>query len=80
MDENWLKYLQGSSQGFQKYAAGSKRYGTRFAPNIGPTNTPEGYLERDAEGIRSRNALLRRLKALREKRYMSSDALTPGGN
>lgn len=81
MDQNFMQYLQGRTQGFQKYAVGNKRYGygARSAPNIGPTNSPQGYAERDQMATQNRNALLRRLKALQSGRYMSSDYLTPNG-
>ena len=81
MDPNFLDYLRGRSQGFQKYAAGTKRYGygARSVPNIGPTGSPEGYVQRDRMGVANRNAMLRRLQALQRKRYMSPEALTPPG-
>ena len=79
MDEDFLKYLQGASAGFQKYSAGSKRYGAsgRDAPNIGPVGASgaAGYAERDRLNQAKRNAMLRRLKAGQSGRYMSSDWL-----
>lgn len=77
-DDNFLRFLQGAYQGFNPYGAGGKTYGGgRSAPNIGPTSKPESYNERDRIGRQKRNAMLRRLKARKNGRLMSSDNLTP---
>lgn len=78
-DPNFLKYLNaGRRQTFNPYGAGQKVYGSgRSAPNIGPTNSPQGYRERDKAGAARRNAMLRRLKSSQRGRYMSSDYLRP---
>lgn len=78
-DPNFLKYLNaGRRQSFNPFGAGNKVYGNgRSAPNIGPTNSPQGYRERDLKGKAKRNAMLRRLKAGQRGRYMSSDYLKP---
>lgn len=60
-------------QQYLPYAAGGKIYGGgRDAPNIGPVD-PMGHQERDLKYQARRNAMLRRLKALKQKNYMSSD-------
>jgi hypothetical protein len=62
---------------FNKYAAGNKIYGGgRSAPNIGPVD-PMGYKERDAKRRLQRNIALRKLKAKKEKRPFSADAMRP---
>lgn len=65
------------------YAVGSKTYrGVSSAPNIGPVTNTEGYAERDLKyKTRRRNrALLNRVKAKQQGRYMSADYLsTPVG-
>lgn len=54
---------------FNKYAAGRKVYGGgRDAPNIGPVDKM-GYKERDA--LKRRNAILRRMQASQQGKYMS---------
>lgn len=61
------------------YAAGSKTYrGVSSAPNIGPVTNKEGYAERDLKyrTRRRNNALLKRVKAKQQKRYMSADFLS----
>lgn len=61
------------------YAVGSKVYnGTRSAPNYGPVNGREGYAERDRKyKTRKRNnALLRRVQAQQQGRYISADNLS----
>lgn len=61
------------------YAAGSKTYrGMSSAPNIGPVTNTEGYAERDLKykTRRKNNALLKRIKAKQQKRYMSADYLS----
>lgn len=73
----FLDYMRGRGQGFNKYAAGKKRYGGgRDAPNIGPSDKL-GYRERDANAKLQRNAMLRKMKAGQKGRFMSSDYLTP---
>lgn len=78
-DPNFMRYLDsGARQGFNPFGVGNKVYGSgRSAPNIGPTSSPEGYIERDKKGSARRNAMLRRLKAMQRGRFMSSDYLTP---
>ena len=64
---------------FSKYSAGSKTYrGVSSAPNIGPVTNTQGYAERDREyeTRRRNNALLRRIKAKQQKKYMSADYLS----
>jgi hypothetical protein len=61
------------------YAAGSKTYrGVSSAPNIGPVTNTEGYAERDLKyrTRRLNNALLKRIRAKQQKKYMSSDYLS----
>jgi hypothetical protein len=66
------------------YAAGSKVYrGVSSAPNIGPVTNKEGYAQRDleyktrkAQTLRRNNALLKRVKAKQQKRYISADNLS----
>jgi hypothetical protein len=61
------------------YSVGSRIYrGGSSAPNIGPVTDKTGYAERDrAYRTRMRlNALKKRAKAKREKRYMSSEYLS----
>lgn len=61
------------------YAAGSKTYrGMSSAPNIGPVTNTEGYKERDLKyrTRRRNNALLKRIKAKQQGRYMSADYLS----
>ena len=75
-DQNYLRYLQGVGQTFNPYGTGNKVYGGgRSAPNIGPTSSPEGYIERDRRGRLRRNALLRRMKMGQQGRYASPDWL-----
>jgi hypothetical protein len=77
MDQDFLAYLQGAGQNFNKYAAGTRRYGGgRDVPNVGPSD-PIGYAVRDRMNNAKRNAMLRRLKAQQKRRYMSSDNLAP---
>lgn len=61
------------------YAVGSKTYrGVSSAPNIGPVTNNEGYAERDLKykTRRRNNALLKRIQAKQQKRYMSADYLS----
>ena len=64
---------------FNQYAAGSKTYrGVSKAPNLGPVTDVEGYAQRDREYAtrQKNNALLRRIQARQQKRYMSSANLS----
>jgi hypothetical protein len=64
--------------GFNKYAAGAKTYGSgRSFPTIGPVD-PLGYRERDLQQKARMQAILNRLKAVQSGNYMSSAYL--GGN
>jgi hypothetical protein len=64
------------SDGFNPFAAGKKRYGGgRDAPNIGMTLDPLGYAERDASVKARNNAILRRMKANQQGRFISPDWL-----
>lgn len=67
----------GMTGGFNKYAAGEKRYGAsgRTAPNIGPTNSPEGYQERDLLARTRKAAMMRKLKSLKGGSVMQPDVL-----
>jgi hypothetical protein len=45
------------------YSAGNKHYGAgRPMPNIGPTQSPGGYNERDNRAQARKNAILRRMQ------------------
>lgn len=81
MDPNWLKYLQGSQQGFNKYAAGDKQYGTQGSPNLGPASgdAKQAYKERDLKAQARRNAMLRRMQAGQSGNFMNSDWLKGQG-
>jgi hypothetical protein len=58
---------------FLPYAAGDKIYGGgRDAPNIGPVD-PTGYRERDLKYQARREAMERRLKAMKNSNYASPD-------
>lgn len=58
---------------FLPYAAGNKIYGGgRDAPNIGPVD-PTGHRTRDLKYHARREAMERRLKAIRNMNYMSPD-------
>lgn len=73
-DENFLNYLSGAGQSFNPYGAGRKVYGGgRSAPNVGPVSGAGqlGYQERDMRGRLRRDALLARMKAGQQGRYMS---------
>jgi len=60
-------------QQYLPYAAGKKIYGGgRDAPNLGPVD-PMGHRERDLKYQARRDAMLRRLKAIKNKNYASSD-------
>lgn len=61
---------------YQSYAAGNKVYGFgRNSPHSGGGLDPMGYRERDQRTKLRRNALLRRMKAQKNKKYMSQDWL-----
>lgn len=83
-DQNFMKYLQGARQGFNPYGAGAKVYGSgRSFPTMGKVTDQEGYEERDRQAnVRRqqmrRNALLRRVQAGQQGRYMSPDWLRKG--
>jgi hypothetical protein len=65
--------MQYMGKQFLPYAAGDKIYGGgRSAPNVGPVD-PMGYHERDLKYQARREAMERRLKALKDKNYMSPD-------
>lgn len=75
-DDNFLRYLQGAGQQYNAYGVGNKVYGGgRSAPNLGPVDDREGYMERDARGKMRRNALLRRMKVQQQGRFMNPDWL-----
>jgi hypothetical protein len=58
---------------FNPYAAGDKVYGGgRSAPNIGPVD-PTGYRTRDLKYAARREAMERRLKAMKNRNFMSAD-------
>lgn len=76
---DFLSYVMGRGTSFNKYAAGSRRYGGgRDAPNIGPSDKT-GYRERDAKAKLRRNAMLKRMKAANKGNLMSADYLDPKG-
>ena len=77
-NQDFLSYLQGDNQNsFNNYSAGNKVYGGgRSNPTSGPVDK-SGYKQRDAQAKAMRDAMLRRMKARQEGRYMSSDNLTP---
>lgn len=69
-----MAYL-GQPDSYNSYAAGNKIYGSgRSNPTMGPVD-PAGYKERDAAVRLKRNAMLRRLKAGAQGKYMSADWL-----
>lgn len=62
-----------SNKQYMPFLVGNKTYGGgRSFPNIGPSD-PTGYRERDLKHKARREAIERRLKALKNKNYMSSD-------
>lgn len=66
---------KGKPDSYNAYAAGNKVYGSgRSNPTMGPVD-PTGYLERDAAVRMKRNAMLRRMKAGSQGKYMSADWL-----
>jgi len=77
-DANFMQYLQGNIQTFNPYGAGKKVYGGgRYAPNLGPTSSPDGYRQRDLIAKARRDAMLKRLKAEQRGKYFSQDSLRP---
>lgn len=65
--------MQYKGKQFLPYSAGDKIYGGgRDAPNIGPVD-PTGHRERDLKYQARRTAMLRRLKAFKNKNYASPD-------
>lgn len=80
-DGDFLSYLAGRGQQFQRYGAGKKRYGLtgRDAPNIGPVGDKSGYRKRDQDAIVRRNAMLARLRAGQTGNFMSKNYLDPRG-
>ena len=79
--DDFMAYLQGRGANFTPYAAGDKRYGAsgRDAPNIGPVADRSGYRERDLKTRAMRQAMLKRMQAGQQGRFMSSDFLNPQG-
>lgn len=67
--------------GFNKYAAGDKRYGIaqNRGPNTGMALDRSGYAERDMRLQARRNAMLRRMQAQQGQNYFSADAQRPIG-
>lgn len=62
----------GKAYDFNSYSAGNKVYGGgRSFPTMGPVDKM-GYRERDLAVRSRRNALLRRIKAGAQNKYMSS--------
>lgn len=77
-DPNFEQYLKGNVQTFNPFGAGQKVYGGgRYAPNVGPTSSPDGYRTRDMVAKARRQAMLKRLKANQRGRYMSEESLRP---
>lgn len=67
-----MSAYMGKPDSYNAYAAGNKVYGSgRSNPTMGPVD-PTGYRERDAAVRLKRNAMMRRLKAEKNKDYMSS--------
>lgn len=57
------------------YLVGNRIYGgSRSFPNLGPSD-PLGYRERDLKDRARRFAMLRRMKAMQQGKYMSADYL-----
>ena len=80
-DGDFLPYIMGRGQQFQRYGVGKKRYGfnARSAPNVGPVGDKSGYRQRDAEAKAKRDAMLARLKASQSGNFMSRGYLNPQG-
>lgn len=67
---------KGKSYDYQSYAAGNKIYGFgRSSPHVGGGLDKLGYKERDAANRLKRNAMLRRMKAHKNKTFMNQDWL-----
>lgn len=65
---------------YNKYTAGSRIYnGTSMSPHFGGGLDPLGYAARDKKykTRKNNNALLRRIQARQQGRYISSDYLKP---
>ena len=73
--------MENMKSSFNPYAAGAKRYGAsgRDFPNIGPTDSPEGYKERDLVKRAKRNYMLRMMKQKQKGKFMSPEALRSQG-
>lgn len=77
-DPTFNQYVQGNVQTFNPFGAGQKVYGGgRYAPNIGPTSSPDGYRTRDMIAKARRQAMLARLKAGQRGKFMNEDYLRP---
>lgn len=72
------RYAIGAGNGFNKYAAGAKRYGAagRSMPTVGPVSKA-GYRERDARIAARKQALLKQMQAKAGGKYASPDAIRP---
>lgn len=68
------------SPGFNRFAAGDKKYGTQGSPNLGPTSNLEGYRERNLSIKARQNAILRRMKTgVKGNPAMANLMSVPGG-
>ena len=76
---DFLSYVSGRGASFQKYAAGTRRYGggSRSAPNVGPVGDKSGYRKRDRKAKTRRKYALARMQAGQSGRFMSADYLRP---
>lgn len=75
MRRNSVGYQNNTSGGMNPYAVGNKVYGgSRSMPSIGP-NDPTGYRERDQRYKARREAIERRLKARKNGKPFSADAM-----
>ena len=76
-DNNSFKRASGQKpiggSGFNPYAAGRKQYGA--SPNRGPMRDKTPFQERDLNAINQRNAMLKRLKARGQGRFMTPENL-----
>ena len=59
--------------GFNPYAAGRKQYGA--SPNRGPMRDKSPFQERDRNAMNLRNAMLKRLQARSQGRFMTPENL-----